>query len=222
MGFAMFALALAWGAMLLLGGTDLDELLLRAFYAGERNDVVALARFMTELGGWAVLVPLTLLGAAWLAWRRRFIDAFLLLFVTLAGRGLVDLQKIYSARIRPEEHEHLVTVQSLSFPSAHAANSTIVYISLVLLLSEHPRTRGLLIWLAVWLALLVGASRVILGVHWPSDVIAGWAFGLFWTLGLLALAGRPLTEGTPAPVRHSPWKGDDHDRSGQSRPAARR
>jgi membrane-associated phospholipid phosphatase len=208
MGLALFALALAWGAMLLLGGTEMDELLLRVFYAGERTDIGGLARIVTELGGWVVLVPLTLLGGAWLVWPRRFLDAALLLFVTLAGRALVDLQKIHTARIRPEEHEHLVAVQSLAFPSAHAANSTIVYLSVALLLTEHPRSRGLLIWIAVWLSLLIGVSRLILGVHWPSDVIAGWAFGLFWTLGLLALTGRQLTEGTPELVRHSPWKGE--------------
>ena len=58
-------------------------------------------------------------------------------------------------------------------------------------------------WLAVALALLVGLSRVMLGVHWPSDVIGGWSFGLFWTLLLLRLAGHTIEDGTSPPPGYS-------------------
>ncbi|MFN3945320.1 MAG: phosphatase PAP2 family protein [Allosphingosinicella sp.] len=206
MPFVLFSLIVAWGVMLLFGGLEMDSAILMLAYAGDRPDILQLARIVTELGGWLALVPLTIAGAILLLARGDTRGAFLLLVLTLSGRFLVDLQKVWTARIRPEEHEHLVAVQSLSFPSAHAANATMVYVSLALLLFPG-RGRALALWIAAWLALLIGASRVLLGVHWPSDVIAGWAFGLFWTFLLFALSGRTLDEGTPPALRHSPWQG---------------
>lgn len=211
MPFVMFALVVAWAVMLLFGGLDMDKAILMLAYAGDRDDIAGLARIVTELGGWMALVPLTLAGALVLLLRGAGRDALLLLVLTLSGRFLVDLQKHWTDRIRPEEHEHVVAVQSLAFPSGHAANSTMVYLALALLL-VRGRARAPAIWAAVWLALLIGASRILLGVHWPSDVIGGWAFGLFWTFLLFALSGRALDDGTPAPLHHSPWQGGSHDR----------
>jgi undecaprenyl-diphosphatase len=201
MPLVLIGLALAWTVMLLFGGLDLDRALSAVFYAGDRPQLVAAARILTELGGHLVLVPLTLAGAALLAWRRRFRSAAVLLILTLSGRALVDLQKVHTARIRPDAHEHLVAVQSLSFPSAHAANSAMVYLSLALLLTTRFPQRALALWGATWLAILIGASRLALGVHWPSDVIGGWAFGLFWTLLLLRLSGEDLSDGAPRTPR---------------------
>ena len=203
MPLVLFALALAWAVMLLMGGLDLDRALLAVLYAGERPDVAAAARVVTELGGGAVLVAATVAGAAWLLLRRRFADAALLLALTLSGRLLVDLQKAETARLRPEAHEHLVGAQTLAFPSAHAANAAIVWFALALLATGRFPQRMLALWGAAWATVLVGASRVVLGVHWPSDVVAGWAFGLFWTLLVLRLAGRDLGDGTPRALRHS-------------------
>jgi undecaprenyl-diphosphatase len=208
MPFVLFALAVAWTVMLLFGGLDLDRSLLVFFYAGERPEIARAARMLTELGGYLALMPLTAAGALWLAWKRRFLSAVLLLGVTITGRLLVEIQKVQMGRVRPQENHHLVDVHSLSFPSAHAANSATVYLSLALLLTATWPRRALAIWAAVWLSILIGASRVVLGVHWPSDVIAGWAFGLFWTLLLLRLAGHDLGDGTPRPLRHSSPEGE--------------
>jgi undecaprenyl-diphosphatase len=205
---ALFGIAIAWTIMLLFGGLDLDRALLTILYAGDRPDYAAAARIVTELGGWRVLVPLTAAGALWLLLARRFRDAALLLLITLGGRALVELQKEQMGRLRPEDQEHLVAVQSFAFPSAHAANMTMVGLSLALLLVRTFPQRAVALWCAVWLALIVGTSRVVLGVHWPSDVIAGWAFGLFWTLLLLGLAGIDLTDGTPRRLRHSSPEGE--------------
>ncbi len=70
------------------------------------------------------------------------------------------------------------------------ANATLVWRCLALMLPRNARGRLHAIWAAAWLA--VGASRVMLGVHWPSDVIGGWAFGLFWLLLWLRIAGQLL------------------------------
>ena len=202
MPFALIGLAVAWGVMLAFGGLEFDRGLLIFSYAGRNPQIVEAARWMTGLGDFAVLLPATLLGAVILALRRDWRQAALLPAVTLSGRFLVELQKDWAARLRPDANDHLVAVQSLAFPSSHAANATLVWLCLALLLPRTRRGRMLAIWAAAWLALAVGLSRVMLGVHWPSDVIAGWSFGLFWMLLVLRLAGQPLDEGTSDAPAH--------------------
>ncbi|HWT13116.1 MAG TPA: phosphatase PAP2 family protein [Allosphingosinicella sp.] len=204
MPLALVGLLLAWAVMLLFGAMEFDRGLMLFFYAGNRADVAAVARWVTELGGAVALLAATGFGAGMLLFRRDWRSAVLLVAVTLSGRLLVALQKDWTARIRPDAQGHLVPVESLSFPSGHAANATLVWLCLAMLLPRGARSRALAVWAAVWLALAVGASRVVLGVHWPSDVIGGWAFGLFWTLLLLRLSGHPLDEGRPAAARHPP------------------
>ena len=208
MPFVLFALAVAWTVMLLFGGMDFDRGLMAVLHAGDRREIAAGARILTELGGGPALLGLTAAATAVLLLRRQLRSAALLLMLTLSGRLIVGLMKSETARIRPDAHEHLVPVQSLAFPSAHAANATMVYLSLAFLLSSAYPRRALALWGAVWLALLIGTSRVVLGVHWPSDVIGGWAFGLFWTLLVLRLAGRDVGDGTPRRLRHSSPEGE--------------
>src|SRR3546814_7587701 len=84
----------------------------------------------------------------------------------------------------------LVEVSSMSFPSGHSANSAIVYLTIATLLAQVVDTRGARNFILVAAGLLVaaiGCSRVYLGVHWPTDVLAGWSFGTFWALGWWAL-----------------------------------
>ena len=197
MPLALFGLAVAWAVMLIFGGMELDRGLLLLAYAGKNADVTTVARWVTELGGYRVVLPATAIGALILLWRRQWRSTLLLLVITLSGRLLVDWQKIWAHRVRPEDQAHLVEVQSFSFPSGHSANATLVWLCLALLLPKGERSRALATWAAVWLALAVGASRVVLGVHWPSDVIAGWAFGLFWTMLLLRLTGQEEIKGAP-------------------------
>jgi undecaprenyl-diphosphatase len=197
MPVALLALALAWASALLFGGMELDRGLLVLGYAGGTPWLAGIARVVTRLGDGPVLIALTLAVAVWLGWRRNGRAAILLVAVTLSGRLLVELQKGWTARLRPDANPHLVETSNLSFPSGHAANTTMVLLSLALLLPLGDRVRAVAIWAAVVLALLVGASRVLLGVHWPSDVIGGWSFGLFWTLLLLGLAGHRIDDGAP-------------------------
>lgn len=194
MPFVLAALVLAWAVMLLFGGMEFDRGLLLFFYAGGAPRLAAAARLVTELGSAPVLLGASLLGLAVLLVRRDLKGAVLLAAITLSGRVLIDLQKGWFHHLRPEDQPHLVATQSYAFPSGHAGNATLVCLCLALLLPSARRARMLAIWGAVWLALLVGLSRVMLGVHWPSDVIGGWAFGLFWTLAILRLAGHPVVE----------------------------
>ena len=119
--------------------------------------------------------------------RRR---ALALLVGTMVGRLLVELQKVEVGRLRPEDNPHLIVVHNLSFPSGHAANSMLVYLTLALLLVDHPVRRRWSATAAILLSLAIGLSRILLGVHYPSDVIGGWAFGLMWTMIVLWMARR--------------------------------
>jgi membrane-associated phospholipid phosphatase len=191
-------LVLLWAAMLVFGGSDPDKAALHALYAGGRPALAAAARAVTFFGSYTALVPATLIGLAILAWRRQGRAALLLLAITLSGRLLVELHKGWVGRVRPEDQEHLVAVQSYAFPSGHAANATIVYLSLALLVPVAARGRRIGVALAAALAVAVGLSRPMLGVHWPSDVIGGWTLGLAWTLLLVRLFGAPPTDCSPA------------------------
>ncbi|MBX3561563.1 MAG: phosphatase PAP2 family protein [Sphingomonas sp.] len=192
MPFALAGLALAWGVMLLIGGTPTDRDLLEFAYAGGHPGLAFAARWLTELGGAAILLPVTALAAAWLAWRRDGRGALLLIAITLSGRVLVEMQKLLIGRPRPDSTEHLVMISNLSFPSAHAANALMVWLCLAVLLPLGARGRTTAMWAAATLALAIGVTRVMLGVHWPTDVIAGWSFGLAWTLLMLRLSGHRL------------------------------
>lgn len=104
-----------------------------------------------------------------------------LVAILLGGRFLIEILKLLVRRARPALDVHPVTTHSLSFPSAHAANSMIVFGALALVFAA-PRHRAAAVAIAVVASLVVGTSRPLLGVHWPSDVIAGWALGGAWLL----------------------------------------
>jgi undecaprenyl-diphosphatase len=177
----MIAAALVWLAALLLGGAGAgwDENLYRSLYAGGNSILARNAGFLTMIGSGQILIPLTLVITIFLVFTRR-IRAALLLFMVFGGRLLVELQKLITDRPRPGTSPHLEAVQSLSFPSGHSANAMITYLAIAMLLPVRHRMRAVAIGIALALALQVGWSRVALGVHWPSDVIGGWAFGLLW------------------------------------------
>ena len=210
---ALLALILAWAVMLLFGAMEFDRGLGILLYAGQHPRIAQAARLVTELGGANVVLAASLYGAALLVIRRESRSAIIFLAVTWSGRLLVSMQKDWTARIRPDAQGQLVPVESFAFPSGHSANATMVWLCLAMLLPRTERGRALAVWAAVWLAIAVGTSRVVLGVHWPSDVIGGWAFGLFWTLLWLRLTGvgdlepRPALEGTPYPLGHSSPEG---------------
>jgi undecaprenyl-diphosphatase len=186
-------LSLLWVAMWLLGGGEgVDRRILVALYAGHRPAIALVAHVLTELGGGWVLTALTVAGAALLFRRGHRRRALVLAAGTALGRLLVELQKVEIGRLRPDANPHLVVVRTLSFPSAHSASSMLVYLSLALLLVDEPGAQRRWAAGALLLSLLIGLSRVLLGVHWPSDVVGGWAFGLLWTMVVLWLSRRPL------------------------------
>lgn len=179
-----------WLAMLAFGAGAIDRTLLVSAYAGHRPALADAARLVTMLGDGRVVTVLTLIGGILLLLRRHPRRALALVVGTFVGRALVELQKAQIGRLRPDADAHLVVVQSLSFPSGHSANAMLSYMTLALLLVENPRRRLWCVFAALLVAFFVGLSRVMLGVHWPSDVIGGWAFGYAWAMLVLWMAHR--------------------------------
>jgi undecaprenyl-diphosphatase len=102
-----------------------------------------------------------------------------------SGFLLSSILKVLFQRPRPELVPHAVYVSTASFPSGHSMLSAVTYLTLGALLARsqaHRRLKAYLILVAVLLTLLVGVSRVYLGVHWPSDVLAGWTAGASWSI----------------------------------------
>lgn len=149
---------------------------------------------ISGLGGGTLLTLLILAACGYLIIKRAYARAFLLAAATISGSTLLFLLKNAFGRPRPELINHLVTVQSLSFPSGHAANSALVYLTIAALASDVEASfiaRFYIVAVAIILTVLIGLSRLYLGVHWPSDVVAGWALGAGWALAWrLAINGR--------------------------------
>ena len=187
---AAVLLALLWFAMLTVGTGTADDDLYRALYAGGHPMLVAVAYGFTTLGSAWVTVPAGLAAFGYLAWARRKHDAIATFLVIAVGRILVEAQKYSIARLRPEDEVHLVPVSTPSFPSGHSANSMIVCLTLAIVFFGRTRWKYGAAALAVLLSICIGLSRVMLGVHWPTDVIGGWAFGLLWVMLALPRAER--------------------------------
>jgi undecaprenyl-diphosphatase len=187
---SIVALACIWLAMLLLGRDQLDRNLYEALYVGRHPTLIIAARAVTTLGEHILLIVVGFVLALWLWWLGRVRMGLGLFAVIMIGRGLAELQKIWIVRARPNLEPHLVVVNTWSFPSGHATNSMIFYLTLALALTRRSRWRRIAPVSAILLSLLIGTSRVMLGVHWPSDVIGGWSFGLLWVLVTLPCAQR--------------------------------
>lgn len=148
----------------------------------------------TALGGAPVLSLIAILGVGYLLSVRKFSTAIFVTFSVSCGALLSALIKCLFIRPRPEIVPHLVDVSSTSFPSGHAMNSAIVYLTIAALLARSQNERGVQIYLmvsAMMIVLIVGATRIFLGVHWPSDVLAGWAVGALWA-AICSLAAKAL------------------------------
>ncbi len=140
-------------------------------------------RDFTALGSTGVLTLLTIVVLLFLLMTHRRHSALLVALSVAGGTALSQVMKWGFDRPRPDLVPHGTAVYTQSFPSGHAMLSAIVYLTLGALLARtQARTRVKVFMLAVAAAVtvLVGISRIYLGVHWPTDVLGGWMLGAAW------------------------------------------
>lgn len=150
-------------------------------------------RDVTALGSIIVVIILSGAVLGYLLMLGKRGPALLLLMSVAGGTALNDLLKYVFARPRPDLVLPATQVFTSSFPSGHAAVSAVVYLTLgALLARDAPSVAGKIYVMAVAILIvfLVGVSRVFLGVHYPTDVLAGWCIGSAWALTCWLAANR--------------------------------
>ena len=157
-----------------------------------------MARDITSLGSVAVLGIVSSIVAGYLFLTRSRAAALLVLVAVVGGVGINSILKIQFARPRPDLFVPAAKVFTASFPSGHATFSAITYMTLAALLARmttRRRLRYYFVTVAVVLTFMIGVSRVYLGVHYPTDILAGWCIGSAWALICWAIMTRLQQKG---------------------------
>jgi membrane-associated phospholipid phosphatase len=181
-GLGLLACAALWAAFTGVGPAKLDGAALAESIEDREGGLTAVAVVVTNLGSTVAMAVLAVVVGAWCWWRGRRGDAVLAVGA-MAGASLVfRVLKAVLERSRPPLADHVVPVLNESLPSGHATMS-IVVLGTIVVLAWSDRTvierTALVAAAGLWVA-AVGATRVYLGVHWLSDVLAGWAVGAAW------------------------------------------
>jgi undecaprenyl-diphosphatase len=209
--WALFKLA---GKIRKIGADEIDNQILRALRRPEDsaipigpNWLPEVARDVTALGSGTGLTLISAILVGFLCLNRRFRAAGYLISSLGSGLGLCQLLKDLFVRRRPTVVPHLTHFDPESFPSGHSMGSALVYLTLGGIISRQVKGRiAKLYFLSVALLLttLVGLSRLYLGVHYPSDVLAGWAAGSVWSGACSQMARWLQHQGAVEPPSGSP------------------
>jgi len=155
----------------------------------DHDGLVSALKTLSTIGSAVVYIPLFAAVAAWLAWRQRLPRLAAFVVVTMTGSVLLNsLVKLAVDRARPVLDDPVAHAAGMSFPSGHAQSAMVA--ASVLLLVFLPLLRGAWRWVAVGVAvvyvLAIGFARVTLGVHYVSDVLAGYVLGAAWVAAMVA------------------------------------
>lgn len=165
---------------------------------GSKN-VEEAVRDITALGGTTLVTVVTIVSVLAFLFQKKRVHALVMAGVVLAAWASSQATKALYGRPRPDLVPHEAFVYSASFPSGHSTMSTAAFLTLAMLvasLASNRRSKALAYGVAAVFAVGVGFSRVYLGVHWPTDVLAGWCLGSAW-----ALAGWIALRALHAPTR---------------------
>jgi undecaprenyl-diphosphatase len=166
-------------------GLPIDPRVTRAVRGWQTERRTDLAETLTILGDYGFLIPATLAGAGTLALRRHRISALLFAGSVFGGFALNSVLKIAFRRARPDLWPALVTERTYSFPSGHATLSTVFFggiVALVFHLSKSHSARAASAAGAAVIVAVVAFTRIYLGAHWLTDVLAGILLGLVWVI----------------------------------------
>jgi membrane-associated phospholipid phosphatase len=167
-----------------------DQVIIQYVSNIRTETLTEIMKFITFLGGKTILTLLLLGSLVWLIVKRKNYWGAIFYIIAVAGGGLLNLGlKHWFGRIRPEDS--LIVEQGFSYPSGHAMGSLIYYGFLGYLVVRSRRRRPIKVFLGiafVSIILLIGFSRIYLGVHYPSDILAGFSAGTVWLL--LCIGGR--------------------------------
>lgn len=177
-GFAFLATMVTYDKIV-----HFDSIVISFIQGFESPTLTAIMKLFTYIGSMVYIVPLSLLILLFLyiVLKHRS-ELILFVAVMLGSNVLFLLLKLYFHRVRPDLHR-LIEVSGYSFPSGHATNACTLYGILTFLLWRHIRTRlgrAILIILSFMMISAIGLSRIYLGVHYPSDILAGYFLSVLW------------------------------------------
>ena len=195
-------LAIAEGASEPHGLLPLDRRTFRFVIAHRTDAEVSVARALSHLGDPVALAVLALVAGVWLWMSRPILDAAVPALALVAASVTEAIAKQIIGRPRPPVAYHLVHESDASFPSGHTTGSAALFMAFALVLTPEVRSRlarrSLVVGFAV-LAAAVGASRLLLGVHWLTDVVAGWCLGTAWATGIVLLVAHARARASVGP-----------------------
>ena len=201
----LLATATAWGFIEIADEvaegetTAIDERIVLAMRTSDTHDPIGppwfgeAMRDLTALGSTLVLSLVVLTVVGFLLFMRHWRVAIFTFAASVSGQLVSHLLKEAFGRPRPDLIPHEVAVFTHSFPSGHAMMSAVVYLTLASLAARLMHRRHMKVYVlsvAIVFTILIGVSRVYLGVHWPSDVLAGWMIGASWALACWLVAAK--------------------------------
>jgi undecaprenyl-diphosphatase len=160
-----------------------DIKILEKIHATQHLELDAIAIALTQFGRGKVIVVITILISIFLAWRKNWQSVGYLL-ITILGSGILNLgAKLFFRRDRPALWESPLPEVDFSFPSGHAMLSMTLVATLATLIKQS-HWRSLFLFCGVMVAIAIGWTRLYLGVHYPSDILGGWALAIAWVMGI--------------------------------------
>ncbi|MFC4377806.1 phosphatase PAP2 family protein [Nocardia halotolerans] len=184
---------LTWAVHGDMSGTGLDLRVLDWMIDHRGEPLTGIARVITDLGGTVAMAILAVLTGCWFLSQRNLPVAALVGVTSLGAWALIWVIKRVIGRHRPPMESRLVTELSLSYPSGHSLGSTAVVGIVAIVLIPRLRNHWLrvaAVAVAIAFPITVGLSRIYLGVHWATDVLAGWTIGLLWLTVCVTLFAR--------------------------------